>query len=316
MKTQDLRKQYGIEDFFATNPISAKVVATKGRQRLSMYRPDPTTGLREPGTMIRFGLKDIDKMMSMLKGCYYLVAARPRTGKTAFLMQVAYEAMRQLHGSDKLVVIFSAEMDSASLSLREACSVEKLSYWAMAQGELDQEEYDRLDVRLQHMGRESFWLDESSAPSTEHMAAKLASFEEAGKSIGLVLFDYLELAGDMAGDEVRRIATIGRGLKALAKKFDCPVMALGQLNREIEKKGKDRKPGLSDLMYGGEREPDGILVLDRPWLIDDTAPKNLVEVHVVKHRHGPGGSCHLVFDESTMRFQSAEVKRIELNMED
>lgn len=313
MKTTELRQPHALEDFFATNPVSSKVVAGKGRARLGMYRPDPTTGQRPPGTMLKFGLKDIDSKMSLMKGCYYLVAARPRTGKTAFLMQVAYNAMRQLDGSGLTVVIFSAEMDAASLSLREACAIEKLSYWHMAQGTLTQAEYDRLDARLQNMGQHAFWLDESSSPSTEHMAAKLATMEEAGLQIGLVLFDYLELAGDTSGDEVRRIAAIGRGLKGLAKRFECPVLALGQMNREVEKTKK--KPGLSDLMYGGEREPDGILVLNRPWLLDDTQPRELVEATIVKHRHGPGGDCALYFDEETMRFESAEIRRIELNEE-
>lgn len=297
-----------LSNFFSGGVVGSRMVAAKGQAALEEYRK------QEPGTVLSFGLANLDAMIRMLRGNYYLVAARARTGKSALLMQVADHAMRQLQGTGRLVVIFSAEMDAASLALREACALERLSYWKMAIGQLAPDEYDRIRRRLETIAESGFWLDESSAPTLEHMAEQLAAITESGAAIGLVCFDYLELGGDFAADEARRLSKIGRGLKAIAKRFDCPVLALGQLNRNIER-DKDKQLGLSDLAYGGEKEPDGIIILNRPWLLDDTKDPKWVDVAVVKHRQGAGGKCVLSFDQATMRFQNARVERIPLTQE-
>lgn len=314
MNTNDFRQEHAMEDFFAGNAMSSNVASAKAVARLAEYRPDPTTGKQKLGVSLKFGLVTLDQHIQMLKGCYYLVAARARTGKSAFGMQIADAAMRQFAGTDRVVVIFSAEMDAASLALREACAVEKVKYWDLARGVAQQDEYDRVQLRLEDMGNKGFWLDESSAPSIEHMLAQLTAIAESN-TIGLVLFDYLELSGEFDRDEPKRIAKISRGLKSIAKKFDCPVLALGQLNRNIESNA-GRQPNLSDLMYGGEREPDGIIIMHRPWLYDDTEPRELVNVYIVKHRHGPGGHVILKFVESTMRFDTATIERTPLNKEE
>lgn len=321
---QDLRQENGLEDFFSQHIVSARIAAAKGKDRLAQYRPDPTTGKQAPGTMIRFGLAVLDERISMMKGCYYLVAARARVGKTAMGMQIADNAMRQLQGTGKQVAIFSAEMDAASLTLREACAIERINYWDMAKGLLSQEQYDALALRLDEIAESGYWLDETPAPTIEHMIVQLEALAAGDKGVGMVLFDYLELAGDSERDEVKRIAKISRGLKAIAKRFDCPVLALGQLNRDIDRRA-EKKPSLADLMYGGEREPDGIIILHRPDLYDDSTPKIkdrsgkerlMVEAHIVKHRHGPGGDVVLAFDPDTMRFDSAVRNRVPLNEED
>lgn len=316
---QQLRQENALEDWFSSNAISSKVAAAKAKQRLRDYRPDPTTGKQKPGVLVRFGLVSIDNLMSMLRGCYYLVAARARTGKSAFAMQVAESAMKQLEGTGKKIAIFSAEMDAASLVGREACAAERVSYWHMVKGLLTPDQYDAVERRMDDIGESAFWLDETSSPTIEHMIEQLDALQQDKGGIGLVIFDYLELAGDYEREEVKRIAKISRGLKAIAKKFECPVLALGQLNRDIDRR-TDKKPSLADLMYGGEREPDGIMVLHRPSLYDDTIKKQrigdkeveLTECHVIKHRHGPGGIAHIAFEESTMRFFSAEVQRTNL----
>lgn len=246
------------------------------------------------------------------------------THNTAMGMQIADNAMRQLQGTGKQVAIFSAEMDAASLTLREACAIERINYWDMVKGRLSQEQYDALALRLDEIAESGYWLDETPAPTIEHMIVQLEALAAGEKGIGMVLFDYLELAGDSERDEVKRIAKISRGLKAIAKRFDCPVLALGQLNRDIDRRA-EKKPSLADLMYGGEREPDGIVILHRPDLYDDSTPKIkdkdgkdrlIVEAHIVKHRHGPGGDVTLAFDPDTMRFDSAIRNRVPLNQED
>jgi replicative DNA helicase len=314
MRTNELRQPNALEDFLSGSAVGARVVSAKAAIALDLYRPDPFTGKQQPGTSIRFDLPSLDEMIIMLKGCYYLVSARARTGKSAFAMQVADAAIRQLTTTERVVVIFSAEMDAATLSLREACAAEGLSYWLLVQGKLTQAQYDTVSLRLQKSGEQRYYLDESSAPTLEHMAAQLSTIAEGGTKIGLVIFDYLQLGGELDRNESLRINKISRGLKALAKRFDCPVLALGQLNRNIETR-TDGQPGLSDLMYGGEQDPDGIIILHRPWLTDMTKPKELVEVWVAKHRHGPGGRCFLAFDDQTMRFRQGVVNRIQLNGE-
>lgn len=298
-----------LEEWLSGNVVGSRVVATMAAAAASRYEH------QGPGTTIRFGIPDLDDMIVMLRGCYYLVAARARTGKSAWLMQVADTAMTQLAETNRVVVIFSAEMDASTLALREACAAEGLSYWRLVQGKLSQDQYQRIHRRLETLGEKRFFLDETSAPSLEHMASQLDALTASGVEIGLICFDYLQLAGEFDKNESQRINKISRGLKSLAKQFDCPVLALGQLNRDIERR-KDGQPGLADLAYGGENDPDGVIIIHRPWLLDMTRPKEMVEVWVTKHRHGPSGYCVMAFDEQTMRFHPARLKRTELKLED
>lgn len=234
------------------------------------------------------------------------------THNTAFLLQLISNIAAQLP-DDMVIWVASAEMTVESLALREACAKERLPYWKAVKGGLTKDEYARLRARMrQGMG---CYVDASPAPTLEHMVQELDTLKKSGKRIGAVLFDYLQLAGELDRSEKERIDKISKGLAAIAKKFGCVVLALGQTNRSTP---QGDTPTLSSLMYGGEQQPSGVIILDRPHMHakegDPEYPqKDLVDVWILKHRHGPSGFVNLLYEPETMRFRTVNVERIHLN---
>lgn len=254
-------------------------------------------------------LKGLDKYARLMPGQLLTIAGRSGAGKTAFGMQLVYSVTQQMteRGDAGMICIFSAEMDGEALMLREACAVESISFWRVQTGECQAEEYQRLDQRLGQMGDKRLYIDESPAPTLEHMTEQLKALTDEGRTISLVIFDYTELAGEFDRDESKRVNKITRGLATLAKKFNCPVVTLSQLNRDIESRS-DKVPNMRDLMHGGERDAACIVILVRPWSYDKSSPRELVNAYVVKNRFGPQGDATLRFDETSLRFHSAKLE--------
>lgn len=287
-------------EFFSEATLTPAMVAAEALSLLDMYEK------QEPGTIIRFGFQELDKNMSMVKGNYYLIAARPGAGKTALALQVAGYSVTQLP-DDHIVMVFSAEMSPAALAMREACARTRLNHWDAVKGNLTKEQYATLRQAINDRGNSRIYVNGSSAPSLEFMAEQCELVESTGKQVGFIVFDYVQLAGEMAeGNEKARVDKISRGLAGLAKRFDCPVLGLSQTNR---KKSEDSEPGMHWLMYGGEQQPSGIIIME-------PSPENreLIYLHIVKHRHGPSGATvPLQYDRSSMRFSGAVVRPVDLN---
>ena len=255
------------------------------------------------------GIVSLDDYIRFLKREYSVIAGRAGTGKTAIGLQIAENVAVQMlaRKSAGIIAIFSAEMDSRTLALRTACGLENVSLWKLQIGKITQDEGRRVKARLQSMLGGPFRVDQSSAPTLEHMVAQLNVYQSENTPIELVMFDYLELAGEIDKVENLRIAKISRGLKAIAKTFDTPVIALAQMNRDIERRAK-KSPMLSDLMQGGEREPDRIIMMVR-----DEEDDIETYAHVVKNRNGPRGVAPMIFDEANMRFKAAAIKTVDLD---
>jgi len=255
------------------------------------------------------GISSLDDYIRLLKRELTVVAGRAGTGKTAIGMQLAESVATQMmaRNSTGIIAIFSAEMDSMTLALRTACGLENVSLWKLQIGKITPDEGRRVDARLDTLLGGPFKVDQSSAPTLEHMVDQLKVYKDESTPIELVMFDYLELAGEIDKVENLRVAKISRGLKAIAKTFDTPVIALAQMNRDIERRAK-KSPMLSDLMQGGEREPDRIIMMVRDE-DDDTE----TYAHVVKNRNGPRGVAPMIFDETNMRFKAAAIETVDLD---
>jgi replicative DNA helicase len=257
---------------------------------------------------LRTGIPSFDAVMRLVPGELIFIGGRAASGKTALGMQIVHSAAKQIAarpGEDRgLVAVFSAEMTTSSLLLREACAQAGVPMQSLIVGSASDQDYDRVRTFLVNSKLSScLYIDESPAPTLEHMAEQLSILAEAG-NLELVMFDYLELAGEFAGSPQERVSKISRGLKALAKQFKVPVIALAQLNREVEKRA-DKKVQLSDFMFGGEQSADIAIGLLRPHLYDLAQPANLVEAHICKYRNGKVGVIELDFNEKLMRFSSA-----------
>lgn len=294
------------DEFFRQNLVHSNIAASRARERLRH--------MQEGKAGYSLKLKSLEDYVRLMPGQLTTIAGRSGSGKTALGMQVVYAVLAQMEerGDPGVICIFSAEMDGESLMLREACAIEKISYWRVQVGECSKTEYATLDRRLENMGNRRVYIDESPAPTLEHMIEQLKALTDEGQRIAMVLFDYTELSGEYDRDESKRVNKISRGLAALAKRFACPVLTLSQLNRDIEARA-DKTPSMRDLMHGGERDAACIIVLVRPWSYDKGAPRELINCYVVKNRFGKQGEATLGFDETSLRFYSATVARSDLN---
>lgn len=258
-------------------------------------------------TATGYGLLDRKLYGGFYPGELILLAARPGMGKTAFALQLSHNIAR----AGKHTLIFSAEMSTESLIRRAASEVAGVSAQAVMDNVLTDNQYDLFLQATDRLAAMPVSIDDTSGISTGQMLVRVQS-EQRKHDLGLVVFDYIELAGDKAEaeNENLRITAIVRKLKHLARVCDVPMMALCQLNRGVETR-TNRRPGLADLRSSGslEQEADKVLFLYRhsyyvgQGLADpEVGKENTCEVIIAKHRQGPTGDVSLFFREDTMSF--------------
>jgi len=263
-------------------------------------------------TGIGTGFVDFDKMTSGLQPAEMIViAARPSMGKTSLAMNIAETVAIE----QKLPVgIFSLEMSASSLVMRMLCSLARVNLRDVREGFLADRDIPKLTNAANWLMRAPIYIDDSSTLTVLQMRAK-ARRMRMRYGIKLLLVDYMQLlAGGRRGESRQQeISDISRGIKALAKELNVPIIVLSQLNRELERE-KNRKPRLSDLRESGAIEQDADLVglLYRPSYGDeedryDEVSYNAVPINllIAKQRNGPTGDVNLTFLKSYTRFESA-----------
>ena len=297
--------KFDLDTFWKTVPAPYSVGFTEA---IDTVQRQIETG-RAPGYMT--GIPSLDKFVRLIKSEYMLIGGRSGDGKTAMAMQLidTVEKQRKERGvTNEMTVFFSAEMNKETLAMRHAAKMTGISQWQIQSGAASRTELQTFLAALQDarpMYRDIF-VDETSNPTIDHMLEHLTILQKEW-NIGLVVFDYLELSGEPGGSENLRIAAISRGMKAIAKHFRCSTLGLSQLSRSVEQRA-DKTPKMSDIMYGGEREPDRIVLLQRSEEQEDRT-----DAYVVKNRNGPTGKATMIFDGPRQLFASAEVKRTPLN---
>jgi replicative DNA helicase len=261
-------------------------------------------------TGIPTGFRDLDQMTGGLQaGELVVIAARPSMGKTAFALNIARNAAVD---HDQKVAIFSLEMTTRALVLRLLSAEAAIDFATFRRGHIATADYTRLSQAAGRLGNAPIWIDDSGAITLLEMKAKARRLR-AERGLDLVVVDYLQLVhGD--GDAERReqeISEISRGLKALAKELDIPVLALSQLNRNPEtRSGGDRRPKLSDLRESGaiEQDADVIAFIYREWVYNKESNERAAELIVEKQRNGPTGTISLDFEARYARFQSSSAR--------
>jgi len=259
---------------------------------------------------------DLDKMTAgWQKGDMIIIAARPSMGKTAFVLTTARNAA--LHQEEKLqtkVAIFSLEMSNQSLVQRLLTMEGRINAQSARSGRLDDEEFKRLIDAAGRLFTANIFVDDTPGLSIMELRTKARRLKSE-HDIGLIVVDYLQLmtaSGKDFGTREQEIASISRGLKALAKELDVPVVALSQLSRAVEQRGGDKRPQLSDLRESGsiEQDADVVCFLYRPEYYGiKTTPEGqsttgLAEVIIGKQRNGPTGSIPLYFVKEYARFEN------------
>ena len=272
---------------------------------------DRVTELHENGaeevTGVRTGFFDLDRMTAGLQAGDLIVrAARPSMGKTAFALNIA-ENVAVNEGLP--VAVFSMEMGASQLALRMVGSLGRINQSNLRTGKLGDDEWGRLSEAVDKLKTASVFIDETAALNSSELRARARRQARQCGKLGLVVVDYLQLmSGSSSGDENRatEIGEISRGLKALAKELQCPVIALSLLNRSVESR-PDKRPMMSDLRESGaiEQDADIIMFIYRDdYYNKESKEPGVAEIGIAKQRNGPTGTVKLTFLKPLTRFEN------------
>lgn len=251
------------------------------------------------------GFADLDKITSgMQSGDLIVIAGRPSMGKTSLAMNIA-EHIALNEGLP--TAVFSMEMSAQQLALRVIGSVGRIDQGRLMTGKLHNEEWPRLTEAVEKMRNCVIDIDETPGMTVGGIRAAARRAARRHGKLGLVVVDYLQLMGE-AGEENRatELGLISRGLKALAKELDCPVIALSQLNRSVEARS-DKRPVMSDLRESGaiEQDADVIMFIYRDdYYNKDSKEPGVAEVIISKQRKGPTGMVKMLFLKPLTKFEN------------
>ncbi len=268
-------------------------------------------------TGLATGFTELDRMTSGLqKGELIILAARPSMGKTALAINIAENAAVN---SQAIVAVFSLEMSRESLLRRMLASQAWVDQRKLQTGFLGREDHGKLQNALEKLIETRLFIDDTAGISLAEMRAKARRLRQNAGGLDLVVVDYLQLMttsspGGKRGYENRtqEVSALSRGLKALSKELQIPVIALSQLSRGSERRD-DKRPLLSDLRESGSIEQDADVVAfihreayynrDEEMTQEDKAKSEII---IAKQRNGPTGTAHLVFHAQFTRFDNPD----------
>jgi replicative DNA helicase len=261
-------------------------------------------------TGVPTGFLDLDRLTAGLQPSdLIIVAGRPSMGKTALCMNIAENAALK---ADVGVAIFSLEMSKEQLAMRMLCSQAHVDLKRVRTGHLNDDEFRRLAEAASSLSEAKIYIDDTPALTVLELRAKARRLSrDASANLKLVIVDYLQLMRSSEGKDSREqeISEISRSLKALAKELSLPVIALSQLNRQVENRHPP-KPRLADLRESGaiEQDADVIAFIYREEVYDEDTPrKGIAEIIVAKQRNGPLGNVDLAFLREFTRFENYEL---------
>ncbi|MCL5668601.1 MAG: replicative DNA helicase [Gammaproteobacteria bacterium] len=256
-------------------------------------------------TGVSSGFSDIDEMTAGLQNTdLIIVAGRPSMGKTSFAMNIAEHAAIK---EKTPVVVFSMEMSAEQLTMRMMSSLGRIDQHKVRTGRLDDDDWPRLTSSVNILDQTSIFIDDTPALSPADLRARARRLKRE-HNIGMVVVDYLQLMQVTGTQETRtnEISEISRSLKALAKELQVPVIALSQLNRNLEQR-PNKRPVMSDLRESGsiEQDADVIMFIYRDEVYnEDSKDKGIAEVAIAKQRNGPTGTVRLTFLGQYTRFEN------------
>lgn len=237
-----------------------------------------------------------------------ILAARPSMGKTALALNFAQNVAKKWRN----VAIFSLEMSKEQLTDRLIAAAMGVDSWKLHKGHLSNDEFSRMGDALEVLSKSKIYLDDSPAGEWLTSIKSKARRLKMESGLDLVIIDYLQLMSNgNSMNRVQEVSDISRGLKALARELDVPVVALSQLSRAVEWR-PDKRPVMSDLRESGsiEQDADIILMLYRDDYYNEISETpNITNVFIRKNRNGPTGQVDLKFEKSQQKFIEQELTR-------
>ena len=275
---------------------------------------------KQPITGVATGFIDLDYLTAGLHPSDFIIlAARPSMGKTALALNIA--ANVAIRGSregqpPKRVAFFSLEMSREQLVQRMLCSEADVDAQRLRAGGDDKDRdnadiWNNLWIAADRLSNAQIFIDDTPGLSIMEMRSKSRRLQAEG-GLDLIVIDYLQLMQGSAGSKnsdnrQQEVSEISRGLKALARELNVPVLALSQLSRSVEAR-QVKKPMLSDLRESGSLEQDADIVMflyrEDYYKGADEDPTHITELIVAKHRNGPVGRVNLFFKNECTKFIS------------
>lgn len=252
------------------------------------------------------GYGDLDEITGGLQPSDLIIlAARPSVGKTSLALSIAYNVALQARGT---VGVFSLEMSREQLVQRLLAMHTGIDTQRLRTGNIRDHDLQMVMEAMGVLSEIPIYIEDTPGLSVTDVRSKARRLHaEAG--IDLLMIDYLQLMqGRRSDNRVQEVSEISRGLKALARELNVPVIALSQLSRAVEGR-TSHVPMLSDLRESGsiEQDADIVMFIYREELYDkETDKKGIAELHIAKHRNGPIGVVPLRFEANTTRFQNLE----------
>lgn len=259
------------------------------------------------------GFTNLDRLtLGWQKSDLIIIAARPAMGKTAFVLSMARNMAVDFN---KPVAIFSLEMSSVQLINRIISSEAEIESSVLKTGKLSEQQWKQLEAKMRILEKSPLFIDDTPALSITEFRSKIRRLKQL-HNIQIAIIDYLQLmtAGGNMQSREQEVSTISRSLKAIAKEVGIPIIALSQLSRQVEQRGGDKRPQLSDLRESGaiEQDADMVIFIHRPeyyGLTNDdkgNSTVGLAEIIVAKHRNGAVDDVRLEFKSQFTRFCDPE----------
>lgn len=256
---------------------------------------------------ITSGFTEIDNRTSgFQKADMIVVAGRPSMGKTTYAMNLIENA---LIATKRPCIVFSMEMPSESIVMRMLSSIGKIDQTRIRSGKLIEDDWPKLSSAVNILKDLPLYIDDTPALTPQDLRARCRKvYRENDNDIALIMVDYMQLMQVTGASEGRsqEISEISRSMKAIAKEFSCPIIALSQLNRSLEQR-PNKRPVMSDLRESGaiEQDADIIAFIYRDEVYnEDTPDKGIAEIITGKHRNGPIGTDRLAFVGKYTRFEN------------
>lgn len=254
---------------------------------------------------VRTGFNDLDNLLSGMQPANLLIlAARPGTGKTALMLNMAQHVAIQ---ERKGVGIFSLEMSKEELVDRMMVCQADVDAWRLKTGKLSEDDFTKLSDAMGRLADAPIFIDDTPGLNMVELRSKARRLQLEHK-VELIIVDYLQLVdpGRKYESRVQEVSVVSQSLKNLARELNIPVLSASQLSRAVEHRG-ERKPQLADLRESGaiEQDADVVMFIYRPEQ-EVTGPNIPTKLLIAKHRNGPTDEIDLLFRGDRIRFYNVE----------
>lgn len=260
-------------------------------------------------TGVTSGFIDLDRLTSGLQRSDLVVlAGRPAMGKTALALNIAHSVATRARLP---VGVFSIEMSAEQLATRLISIQAQVESQRLRSGRMSDSDWDRLVQAVAVLSEAPIFIDDTPVLSVTEMRSKARRLHTE-QGLGLIIVDYLQLmhGAHSVENRVQEISAISRGLKAVARELQVPVLALSQLSRAPDQR-PNHEPMLSDLRESGsiEQDSDIVMFIYRDVVYNsETERPHVADIIVAKHRNGPTGKVHLFYQDSLMKFLDLSVR--------